>query len=144
VKSAVGAGFSGGGGGGGSAGGATVMARVFVLLWPSASSTVRLTENSPAAPYVYEAVAVVASGVSSPLNSQLHFVTPTSSLLLLTKLQAVPAVHEGRSNSATGGALIRSVVVPSLQPKASTRVPTIPASRPTDRIESLKRKRVHV
>src|SRR4051794_24430712 len=115
---------------------ATVIVWVLVLLSPSASFTVRLTLYCLASGNWKEAVAVLASSCPSPSKSQLQLVTATSSVLLLTKVQAPPVEQDGRSKRATGAVLSGGgVPAPSLQAEASTRVPVTTASRPIDRIE---------
>src|SRR3954454_7716651 len=112
------------------------MVWVLVLLSPSASFTVRLTLYCLASGNWKAAVAVLASSCPSPSKSQLQLVTATSSVLLLTKVQAPPVKQDGRSKRATGAVLSGGgVPAPSLQAEASTSVPVTTASRPIDRIE---------
>jgi hypothetical protein len=84
---------------------------------------------------VNEAVGVFASGVPSPLKSQLHSVTSASSSLVLVKVHDTLMMQGGTAKFAIG-AVLSGGPPPSLQAEASTSVPVTTASRPIDRIES--------
>jgi hypothetical protein len=123
--------------------GAAVTVTLLVTEWvkPSASPTVRVTGYVPAAAKVKEADDVVTGGVGpAPSKSQLYVVTASSSVLVLAKLQAVPATQlVGGTKLATGASFSPPPLVGGSsppQPDPSTRTAVATASKRIDRIGS--------